>query len=91
MEKGVDPGCRYASNLGESDMFSLFYDACTDTLGIVHSSWVREEAGGMLGGLPFSVSYMMALQCHKIALLGGSKTETFPGVHATWAPTLGRI
>ena len=70
MEKGVDPGCRSASNLGESDMFSFFYDACTDTLGIVHSSWVREEAGGMLGGLPFSVSYMMALQCHKIAFLG---------------------
>ena len=60
MEKGVDPGCRSASNLGESDMFSLFYDACTDTLGIGHSSWVGEDAGGMIGGLPFSVSYMMA-------------------------------
>ena len=69
MEKDVDPGCRSASNLGESDMFSLFYDVCTDTLGI-HSSWVRKEAGGILGGLPFSVSYMMALQCHKIAFLG---------------------
>ena len=61
MKKGVDQGCRSVSNLGESDMFSLFYDARTDTLGIVHSSRVREEAGGILGGLPFSVSYMIVI------------------------------
>ncbi len=41
--------CRSGSNLSESDMLALFYDACTDTLGNVHFYGV---GGGIWGARP---------------------------------------